>query len=84
MRPTLENDDVVLVQHARKIAVGDIVLADHPFKSSVTILKRVAAVDASGRVELRGDDPDVSSDSRSFGGIPMKSIRGKAVCRLKR
>ena len=84
MRPTLDDNDVVLVSPRSSIEVGDIVLASHPFKNSVTVLKRVFAIDAAGRIELRGDDPEESSDSRSFGSLPIDDIRGKVVCRLKR
>ena len=84
MQPTLGDNDIVLVRSPNDISVGDIVLASHPFKSSVTMLKRVVAVDAAGRFDLRGDDPDESSDSRTFGTIPIDHIQGKAVCRLKR
>ncbi|HEY2846331.1 MAG TPA: nickel-type superoxide dismutase maturation protease [Pyrinomonadaceae bacterium] len=84
MRPALEDDDVVLVERAREIGVGDIVIAAHPFKQSVTVLKRVIRIGEDSRFELRGDDPDESSDSRSFGAIPREHIRGKVVCRLRR
>lgn len=84
MRPTLADGNTVLVEETQEIAVGDIVLADHPFKASVTLLKRVASIDGDGRFELRGDDPDESSDSRSFGTLPLRAIRGKVVCRLAR
>ena len=82
MLPTLSDGDVVLVARRSSITVGDIVVADHPFKSSVIILKRVASIEV-GRIELRGDNPGESSDSRSFGKIPKEAIRGKVVCRLK-
>ena len=84
MRPELEDGDILLVRRARALAIGDIVLASHPFKKNVTILKRLAAIDETGRLELLGDDSDESSDSRSFGTVPIEHIRGKAVCRLKR
>jgi nickel-type superoxide dismutase maturation protease len=84
MRPELEHDDILLVQRPSKLAVGDVVIAAHPFKESITVLKRIVGIEEDGRVELRGDDPDESSDSRSFGIIPRDHIRGKAVCRLKR
>ncbi|MFL6373753.1 MAG: nickel-type superoxide dismutase maturation protease [Pyrinomonadaceae bacterium] len=84
MRPTLEDGDVVLTQSTCHVAVGDIVLAAHPFKSSVTILKRLTAIDEDGRAELLGDAPDESSDSRSFGSMPLDQISGKVVCRLRR
>jgi nickel-type superoxide dismutase maturation protease len=84
MRPTLGDGDVVLIVRTRDVGVDDIVLAAHPFKSSVTVLKRVVAIDDAERVELRGDDPDESSDSRSFGNIRIEDIRGKVICRLSR
>ena len=83
MRPNLNDDDVVLVGPPSSISVGDIVLAVHPFKSSVTILKRVVRIDDLGRYDLRGDDPAESSDSRGFGSIRREDIRGKVLCRLK-
>ncbi|MBV9240961.1 MAG: S26 family signal peptidase [Acidobacteria bacterium] len=83
MRPSLNDQDVVIIEPSSAIVVGDIVLADHPFKNGVSILKRVVAIDDSGRFDLRGDNPNESSDSRSFGTVPALSIRGKAVCRLK-
>ena len=84
MRPALNNDEVVLIRACRSPSVGDIVLARHPYKRSVTMLKRVAGIDDAGRVELRGDNPDESSDSRSFGTVPLEYIHGKADCRLTR
>lgn len=83
MRPTLEAGDVVLVAKPGRLVVGDIVLAAHPYKSSVTVVKRIAAID-DGRVELRGDDPAESTDSRTFGTLAIEDIDGKAECRLAR
>jgi nickel-type superoxide dismutase maturation protease len=84
MRPTLDEDDVVIIRSLSSPLVGDVVLVDHPFKKSVSMVKRVAAIAENGRVELRGDNPDESTDSRTFGSVPIEYIKGKAVCRLKR
>ena len=84
MRPTLDEDDVVIITRSFEPAVGDIVLADHPFKRGVSMLKRVAEVKENGRFELRGDNPGESTDSRTFGTVPIEYIKGRAVCRLKR
>ena len=83
MLPTLKNGDAVLIAPNTKLAVGDIVLAQHPFKRSVKILKRIGEIDAQGNYFLVGDNPSESTDSRTFGAISLKSILGKAVCRLK-
>ena len=83
MAPTLVDGDAILITPHARIAVGDIVLARHPYKQSVKILKRVDKINADGSCDLAGDNPDQSTDSRTFGPIPSKDILGKAVCRLK-
>ena len=81
MSPALNDGDTVLVRPRVDINVGDIVLADHPYRSSVTILKRVARI-ADGRVTLAGDNEAASTDSRTFGPVSIKSIIGRVECRL--
>ena len=83
MYPTLSDGDIVLVKPIRKPLVGDVVLVQHPYKKSVKIIKRVAADADNGQYELRGDNPDESTDSRTFGSVPLKYILGAAVCLLK-
>lgn len=82
MSPTLNSGDAVLIDPRAKINVGDIVLADHPYKSSVTILKRVAEMNADGSISLLGDNGAESTDSRTFGPVSIKSIVGRVECRL--
>jgi nickel-type superoxide dismutase maturation protease len=82
MQPTLNNDDVVLIEPTTIVAVGDIVLAQHPYKQSVKMLKRVERIDENGRFSLVGDNPPESTDSRTFGTVSIEYIYGKAVCRL--
>jgi nickel-type superoxide dismutase maturation protease len=82
MQPTLNNNDVVLIEATTNVAVGDIVLAQHPYKQSVKMLKRVEKIDENGRFSLVGDNPDESTDSRTFGTVSIEYICGKAVCRL--
>ncbi len=83
MLPTLKDGDAVMIVPARSVSKGDVVLAKHPYKSSVRILKRVSGIDTDGRYSLAGDNPDDSTDSRTFGSVPLEYIHGKAVCRLK-
>ncbi len=83
MAPTLTNGDVVLVKPGSKVTIGDIVLAAHPYRSSVNILKRVAAIGSDGALTLTGDNAAVSTDSRAFGSVSVESCIGRVVCRLK-
>jgi nickel-type superoxide dismutase maturation protease len=83
MLPALKDGDAVLINPKVKFAAGDIVLARHPFKESVKILKRISEITPDGKYILTGDNAAASTDSRSFGEIPAKDVLGKAVCRLK-
>ena len=83
MLPSLKNGDGDLIDPDAEIAAGDIIIAKHPFKKSVIILKRLAEIDENGNYFLVGDNPSESTDSRTFGAISAKHILGKAVCRLK-
>lgn len=83
MLPNLKDGDGILIDEDAKIEIGDIILAKHPFKKSVIILKRLTEIDENGNYFLVGDNPPESTDSRTFGALSAKHILGKAVCRLK-
>ena len=83
MLPSLKNGDVVLINPKAKLEQGDIVLANHPYKKSVKILKRVKEFTENGDLFLIGENADESTDSRIFGTVPLKCLIGKVTCRLK-
>lgn len=58
--------------------VGDIVVARHPYQTKL-IIKRVALVLEDGSCFLTGDNPEASTDSRSYGFIPLNQIIGKVT-----
>jgi len=84
MTPTLRPGDLVLAEGLtylrRAPRNGEIVVVADPRDPARELIKRVAEVDAEG-VELRGEDPAHSTDSRSFGRVPTSSIRWRAVAR---
>lgn len=83
MYPTLRDGERVVVDTTacRKAppAVGDVVLARHPFMRDTWMIKRIVGVADDGRYVLRGDNALESSDSRSFGPVPLRNILGRAV-----
>ena len=83
MVPTLKSGAFVLVDPHSKIKIGDVLLAAHPYKTSVKILKRVVGIDAKNNLTLIGDNPAESTDSRTLGAVSIESILGRAVSRLK-
>lgn len=86
MIPLLKAGDEVLVNprayrnHAP--CVGDIVVAQRPNRSTVAMIKRVSSKLEDGRIILLGDNPDASTDSRSFGPVPLENIIGKVTSKF--
>jgi nickel-type superoxide dismutase maturation protease len=86
MMPALQPGDRLVVEaltyRSRRPRVGDVVLAPDPREPSRELLKRVAAVDlAAGSVVLAGDTPEASTDSRTFGPVPIATIRWRVAGR---
>lgn len=79
MLPSFKNGDEVLIKPCKEYQVEDVVLANHPYKQSLKILKRINKKNDAGKFFLIGDNLDESSDSRSFGFISQNLIIGKVV-----
>jgi nickel-type superoxide dismutase maturation protease len=61
---------------------GDVVAVPDPRAPGRTLVKRVAAVDVvAGTVDVRGDAAADSTDSRTYGPVPLASVVGRAVWR---
>ena len=90
MTPTLSEGDFLIatVPTARSIRRGSLVVVVHPDLSDYEMVKRVVGVPgdrASGSGErvlgpdefwVEGDDAMASTDSRSFGPVAGRAIRG--------
>ena len=86
MAPALRSGDRVLVEsrtyERRAPRAGEVVLAADPRQRDRELIKRVAEVDAAAStVDLYGDTPGSSTDSRDFGSVPLSAIRWRAVFR---
>ena len=80
MLPTLVPGDRLVVVRARRPAVGDLVAVPDPRRPRRLLVKRIASEDGDS-VELRGDNPASSTDSRRFGPISKSSLRWRVVHR---
>jgi nickel-type superoxide dismutase maturation protease len=79
MRPTLEPGEWAVAVRPRSPRPGDVVVLEHPGRAGFELVKRVVAAGPDGAVRVRGDDPEASTDSRTFGPVPSGSIRGRIV-----
>ncbi|MDX1520567.1 MAG: nickel-type superoxide dismutase maturation protease [Anaerolineae bacterium] len=86
MLPLLAPGDEVLVDPGAYRRTGprpgDIVIARHPYRTEVTLIKRVESLTAAGQLVLKGDNPAESTDSRTFGTIGLDQVIGKVTCRF--
>jgi nickel-type superoxide dismutase maturation protease len=85
MLPTLAAGDRLLAVRAaggRLVAPGRVVAVrdPRPEASARVLLKRVHAVDGD-RLDVRGDNPAASTDSRSFGPVSRRAVVGVALYR---
>jgi nickel-type superoxide dismutase maturation protease len=81
MEPALREGDWVLVVPPRRAPrPGDVVLVRDPRERSRLLLKRVSEVTAAG-VRVVGDRSEHSTDSRTFGAVPLSLVLGRAAFR---
>jgi nickel-type superoxide dismutase maturation protease len=80
MLPTLEPGDRLLVLAGRRAPVGSLVALADPRDPGRVLVKRVAAW-RHGGVEVRGDNPAASTDSRHFGPVAAEALLGRVVRR---
>lgn len=80
MEPALCDGDIVLADPTRTPVVGDVVVCRHPFDRELIVVKRVAALTDEGLV-LRGDAPEQSTDSRSYGTVSRELLLGVVTAR---
>lgn len=79
MAPELLDGDRLLVSALPAIHVGDVVALRDPRVRSRVLVKRVALVDSGGAVFVAGDNAAASTDSRSFGAVPLRLLLGRCV-----
>ena len=84
MEPALRPGDWLLVLRTRRITPGQIVLARHPARPCMLIVKR-AARRADDGWWLESDNPDAGAvDSRGFGAVPAPLVEGRVLVRYWR
>jgi nickel-type superoxide dismutase maturation protease len=80
MSPTLVPGDRLLVVRTRHVRPGDLVAVPDPRHPGRTIVKRVDAVEGDA-VTVLGDNVGASTDSRVFGPVDRRDVRGRVVYR---
>src|SRR5579859_3986743 len=84
MEPALRSGDWLLALRTHRVRPGQIVLARHPERPDLLLVKR-----AAGRVDggwwLASDNPAAGAvDSARFGAVPSDLIEGRVLARYWR
>lgn len=86
MFPLLQAGDEVLVDtraYRRRLPeIRDLVVARHPHRQDLKIIKRVVLVNKNGNCFLLGENQAESNDSRSFGFVTLHHIIGKVTSKF--
>lgn len=84
MEPALRPGDWLLVLRARRVRPGRLVVARHPERLTLLIVKRAVRRDRGGWW-LESDNPGAgAADSRVFGPVPDELIEGRVLLRYRR
>jgi nickel-type superoxide dismutase maturation protease len=84
MEPTLHPGDWLLVLRTRRVRPGQLVVARHPSRPTLLLVKRISRREAGGWW-LRSDSPYAPTlDSRSFGPVPPSLVEGRVLLRYRR
>lgn len=76
MLPTLQSGRIVIgAQNLGRLRVGDVVIVSH---GGLEKIKRITVM-RTEHVFLCGDNPEHSTDSRSFGWLHVSVIRAKVI-----
>jgi len=75
MVPSLGPGQIILARKSRKLRVGDVVVFRH---RGLEKIKRLHAVN-DGRIHVRGDNKNLSTDSRHFGSLPIEHVVARVI-----
>jgi nickel-type superoxide dismutase maturation protease len=80
MRPFLAPGDRLLVLRTRHVRPCDVVAVPDPRQPARALIKRVVSV-VGDEVTVAGDNESASTDSRTFGPVRRRDVRGRAIYR---
>jgi nickel-type superoxide dismutase maturation protease len=81
MQPSLKPGDRLFVAQWANPRPGDLIVFREPDRQLTFAVKRVASLEANGNVMVRGDNANVSRDSREFGPVARRLVTGRVIYR---
>jgi nickel-type superoxide dismutase maturation protease len=84
MEPTLRPGDWLLVRRTGRVRAGQLVVARHPSRPTLLLVKRALRRDPGGWWLQSDNINGFAADSRSFGPVPAGLIEGVVLIRYRR
>ncbi len=84
MEPALRPGDWLLVRRGGRIRPGQVVVAHHPMRPGMLLVKRAGRRQAEGWWLLSDNAGAAAVDSRQFGPVPPELIEGRVLGRYWR
>ncbi|WP_370093660.1 nickel-type superoxide dismutase maturation protease [Streptacidiphilus sp. MAP12-20] len=81
MAPTLAHGDHLLCHYGARLRPGAVVVAQHPLRQDLLVVKRAVERRAYGWW-LLSDNSAVESDSRDYGPVPDSLVLGRVLLRF--
>jgi nickel-type superoxide dismutase maturation protease len=81
MEPALRPGDWLLVRRGGRIRPGQVVIARHPARPEMLLVKRADRREAEGWWLLSDNPSAAAVDSRQFGAVPPEAIVGRVLGR---
>jgi nickel-type superoxide dismutase maturation protease len=81
MAPTLSHGDRLLCRYGGRVRPGAVVVARHPLRQELFVVKR-AVERRGGGWWLLSDNSGVESDSRDYGAVPADLVLGRVLLRI--
>ncbi len=81
MEPALRPGDWLLVRRGSRIRPGQVVVARHPARPGMLLVKRAGRCQAGGWWLLSDNAGEATVDSRQFGPVPPELIVGRVIGR---
>lgn len=75
MQPKLKNGQIILAVSFKRPKTGNVVIFRH---NGLEKIKRLVKI-RQDEVYILGDNPQLSTDSRTFGWLPISAVKAKVI-----
>ncbi|CAB5240381.1 unannotated protein [freshwater metagenome] len=87
MAPSFNDGDWLIIRYGAPFKAGDVVVVKRRLNAQVLddslFIKRIKEIATEG-ITVLGDNPEASTDSRTWGAVPYEQVIAKVLFRYKK